>query len=705
MVGARGFLSNFVLIISCFVAFNATAAAQIVRQPDGTLHAVHPSGGQRGTTVAVEFASLQGLDNAKGVLIDGAPGVTVKDFKPTGANKAQATFVIAPDAAPGPRQVRVVGGAHGLTTYRAFYVGTMPEVVEKEPNNAPDVAQLVTLPVVVNGKVDPALDIDCYSFDAKAGQRVVAAVHAHGMDSRFRTRGNNGFLDTSLELLDAKGKVLASAEDVLGLDPVIEYVIPTEGRYTLRVQAMNFEGAPGATYRLTVGDVAIPAAVFPAGAKRGTSVEVAFTGFNVPQNARKTIVAPGAANPWQTVQPDFALTNGHDLPFLTGEYAEVIETEPNDAREKANVLPFKFPADGVTVNGRFDKPNDADWYRVSLKKGEGFVLEIAAQRHLRSPVDTVVAVFDAAGKQLADNDDGAFFSGQCEHDYPSADSRLEFTAPADGEYFIRVTDQSGVTGPRAIYRLTVAPLVPDFRLHQWPDAVPVWGPGTSSCFVIQVQRWGGLKGDISLRIEGLPPGWKGSAGVAGEATYYAPRQGLNQKVLLTITAPADAKVGDVAAFRVVGRAERGGKVIEREAYPQTLLGSSHTDRMHLRYSQVSRAAVAPPLDSRLETPTKEITVVVGEKVTIPVKVIRTPGMTNPIGVTVDGETLAVGTGWRTPLTLKEGENEIQLTLEVTRERKPGTYGIVVSRSWAADLRAGRPGPCTELIIIHVKPQK
>jgi hypothetical protein len=161
----------------------------------------------------------------------------------------------------------------------------------------------------------------------------------------------------------------------------------------------------------------------------------------------------------------------------------------------------------------------------------------------------------------------------------------------------------------------------------------------------------------------------------------------------------------VAAFRVVGRVEHAGKAIEREAYPQTLLGSSHTDRMHLRYGLISRAAVAPPLDCRLETTAKEITVALGEKVTIPVKVIRAPGTKGPIGVTIDGETVAVGTGWRTPLTLKDGQDEVMLELDVTGKRKPGTYGIVVSRSWAADLRAGRPGPCTELIIIHVKPQK
>ena len=71
----------------------------------------------------------------------------------------------------------------------------------------------------------------------------------------------------------------------------------------------------------------------------------------------------------------------------------------------------------------------------------------------------------------------------------------------------------------------------------------------------------------------------------------------------------------------------------------------------------------------------------------------------------DQATLAEGGQLDDPATFVKRLNELMLTLEVGGKRKPGTYGIVVGRSWAADLRAGRPGPCTELIILHVKPPK
>lgn len=332
------------------------------------LYHAYPAGGQRGQAVPVEFGALQGLDSATGVIIDGPPGITVKDFKGLAVNKAQATLVIAPDAEPGPRLVRVAGGSCGLTGCRPFFVGTLPEVAEKEPNNSPEAAQEVAIPAVVNGRLDPALDTDCFAFRARAGQHIVAAVLAEGMDSRVRTRATPGFLDTSLELLDEHGKVLAAAEDTLGLDPVIEFVVPADGRYVVRAQSLGFDGSPSSIYRLTLGEVPYPTAVFPAGGRRGQPVEVEFTGPNVPPKAGRKVAAPDSPFLWQSVRLDHPLTDGRPLPFLLGDHPEMSEAEPNDSPEKANPLPVRFPTKGVTVNGRFDKPGDVDWYRLTLKK-------------------------------------------------------------------------------------------------------------------------------------------------------------------------------------------------------------------------------------------------------------------------------------------------------------------------------------------------
>ena len=677
----------------------ATVQAQLISHPDPTLHYVYPAGGRPGQTVAVELGGLNGLAGARDVLIEGPAGISVRDVKAINVAEARATFVIAADAVPGRRLVRVVGGANGLTCCRYFFVGQLPEIVEKEGNNTPATAQAVTLPAVVNGRVNPAMDIDCYAFDGRAGQRLVAAVLAHGMDSRLRSRaGHGGFLDTSLEVLDSQGRVIAAAEDTVGLDPTVECTLPAAGRYVVRIQALGFGGAPGAVYRLTLGNVPYPVAVFPPGGQRGQALTVDLVGLNLLAKAQQRVTIPPApASPWQTLRLDHPQTDGRELPFLWGDHPEIVEAEPND--QPAATSPLRLP---VTINGRFDRPGDIDCFRVSLKKGQAILVDVTAQRHLRSPVDTLLEITDAAGKKLLENDDAQMYSGQCEHDYPAGDSRLEFTAPQDGDYFLRLSEQTGAGGSQAIYRLTVEPLKPDFLLHHWPDAVPVWGAGNTSAFVVQVQRWGGLAGDIQLKVEGLPEGWKGSGSIMSAANYYPPLQGLNQKALLTITAPAGAAVGTLAPFRVVGRVQQDGKVIERQSQPLTLYGSSHTDRMHLRYSPQAYAAVAPPLDTRLETSVQELTVPADGTVQIPVKIHRLGSSKGDIGISIDGETVAAGCAWRTPLTVKADQTEVMLPLTV-RERRAGTYGIVVSRSWSADLRAGRPGPCTPLILLHVQP--
>lgn len=172
---------------------------------------------------------------------------------------------------------------------------------------------------------------------------------------------------------------------------------------------------------------------------------------------------------------------------------------------------------------------------------------------------------------------------------------------------------------------------------------------------------------------------------------------------MTITAPADAAVGDVAPFRVVGVSRQDGRVMERVAQPLTLYGNSHNDGMLLRQSAVSRAAVAPPLDVRLETSVKEIVAKPGETVQIPVKIHRGPGAKG-IGLVVNGPTVAAGNGLGPPMTIAADQNEVMVSLKIDPQMLPGTRGIVVARSWASDIRAGRPGPCTPIISLRVLPK-
>lgn len=75
-------------------------------------------------------------------------------------------------------------------------------------------------------------------------------------------------IDAALEVLDADGRIVADAADVLGLDPLVETTIPADGVYTAVVKLVNYQGYSTAVYRLTLGEVPYPTAVFPVAVER-----------------------------------------------------------------------------------------------------------------------------------------------------------------------------------------------------------------------------------------------------------------------------------------------------------------------------------------------------------------------------------------------------------------------------------------------------
>src|SRR5258708_4648463 len=117
------------------------------------LDAIYPAGGQIGQTVTVEFQGVQGgLQHPKTILIDGPPGITVGEIKSLDINRIEAQLIVAPDALPGRRAVRVVTEQAGLTNLEWFVVGRLPEKSETEPNDTLERAETVTIPVTLNGR-------------------------------------------------------------------------------------------------------------------------------------------------------------------------------------------------------------------------------------------------------------------------------------------------------------------------------------------------------------------------------------------------------------------------------------------------------------------------------------------------------------------------------------------------------------------------
>lgn len=95
------------------------------------------------------------------------------------------------------------------------------------------------------------------------------------------------------------------------------------------------------------------------------------------------------------------------------------------------------------VLGRFDQ-RAAHVYQLMGKKGQAYIIDIAAFA-IGSQCDPYLVIEDSDGKQIAAVDDGKNV----------VDPQLNWKAPADGVYRLRVSDLSASSVSRKSYRLSV----------------------------------------------------------------------------------------------------------------------------------------------------------------------------------------------------------------------------------------------------------
>jgi hypothetical protein len=133
-----------------------------------------------------------------------------------------------------------------------FTVGTLPECLEQEPNNTPQTAQKIKLPIIVNGRIGEPGDRDVFQFEGQARQTIIAAVQARRLDSP---------LDSVLKLTDKNGKVLAYNDDredrgdglhTHHADSLLRVTLPADGTYYLHLGDTQRQGSMAHAYRLRV---------------------------------------------------------------------------------------------------------------------------------------------------------------------------------------------------------------------------------------------------------------------------------------------------------------------------------------------------------------------------------------------------------------------------------------------------------------------
>ena len=467
-------------------------------------------------------------------------------------------MTIGPHAEPGTRELRL-GTNAGITNPILVQVGELPEFtkdVSKVPPafnavngatpqarpvpRAPDPPVNISLPTVINGQMMPAT-IDRYRFHAARGQHLVAAACARELVP-YISDAVPGWFQATLTLRDSAGKQVAYADHFyFHPDPVVHYLVPADGDYTLEIHDSLYRGREDFVYRVTVGELPYLTAVFPLGGRAGAHTSVALQGWNLPA---PVAVETGKARSVTAI----SVPNGNRLPFAFDTLAEVSAKDAIGRKEKAQKV--KLP---LTINGRILRPGDWEFFRFDGKAGEEIVAEVWARR-LGSPLDSLLILTGAAGTQLAANDDFEDkAAGLLTH---QADSRLSFKLPAKGPYYLQLGDTQRQGGPEYAYRLRLSHPEPDFDLRVVPSSLNLRGGATVPITVYALRR-DGFAGEIALKLKDAPQGFLMSGGAipAGQ-----------DKVRLTLTAPA-GPLGVPVPLELEGRASVEGREIHRAALP------------------------------------------------------------------------------------------------------------------------------------------
>ncbi len=161
------------------------------------------------------------------------------------------------------------------------------------------------------------------------------------------------------------------------------------------------------------------------------------------------------------------------LLFLVDDLSTTIKKPQNNSQKNAQELTLPGAVAGSAEAGR------SDFYKVVLKEGEGFSLEVFASR-LGSRLDPLLRLLDSQGQQVLSADDAPGLAGDC---------RLRYRAAEGGTYFVEIRDASFSGGEDFFYHL---------RAGDFPLISNLFPPAASPGTTLELQAMGEA-------VDGVPP--------------------------------------------------------------------------------------------------------------------------------------------------------------------------------------------------------
>jgi Bacterial pre-peptidase C-terminal domain len=435
-------------------------------------------------------------------------------------------------------------------------------------------------------------------------------------------------------------------------------------------------------YLMSIGSFARPLSVFPLGGKVGEELKVKLLG-DPSGPIEKVIKLPDSPT------ERFEVFTDQDQPAPTpnlirvSDFDSIDEIEPNNDIAHATAAPPILP---MAFNGIISEKSDIDFFKFTAKKGQAYDLNVYA-RQLRSPLDSVLAIYDAKGNKIQENDD----DGQ-------PDSHLRWNAPSDGEFYFSVRDQLNRGGPLFTYRVEIKPASP--RLLVWlPEIVInssqerralVVPKGNRYASLIRIKRED-VGGAAEIAAQDLPAGITVSGGLMSKDVDTIPMvfEAAPDSAVAAKAFTMDVKLTDPPkdAPPVPSKVQHDVDVAENGN--QKSFYSIREDRMPV--------AIVDAVPVKLSLVQPKVPILRTGSMELKVLAERQGDFKGP--VTLSLLYAPPGIGSPGTVTLKEGENEGRVTISANDNANLATWKICVVGS--ADFGKGPVWVSTQLADLQV----
>ena len=419
-------------------------------------------------------------------------------------------------AVPGAHLMRLLS-PRGMSNAVTLHVSREKVMAEAETGlHPPQKAQLLSFPVVINGRLSRIGQADYFSFDAKKGQELL-----------FEAHSGSGVLDPQLTLYEPSGSWfdpnqltrLAFNDEAVSHSPMssagLTFGFSKKGRYLVRVSEFQGHGGPEEySYQLRVVDarrsaglpaeeVTLQVAAHPEPAvwqERDFHRELASERLMVLRS--RTVSVPldhevaGKGDPpgsSGSAVPDSPQIEAPDLSVFTGVLPAVREQEDNETPEQA--LEITLP---VIIEGVIGRPGDIDHYKFEVQSGQKLAFEIETPDSRPPDFNPRLGVLDATGKELFSN----ISTGRVR-----IQAKTIETFETGGKYILQIRDLTSRYGQsRFAYRVLLRPQIPHAgRIEVRAERLNL-AAGEAGKLTIITDQEEGFGGEIAIAVENLPPG-------------------------------------------------------------------------------------------------------------------------------------------------------------------------------------------------------